>query len=76
MCRIVFLKVSSSNFNFVIPAPVLRKMIKFNTGLGEILSKVFLSNSMHTVEPLLRDTVMIMHSITLKEGEIQKRNKI
>ena len=51
-------------------------MIKFNTGLGEILSKVFLSNSMHTVEPLLRDTVMIMHSVTLKEAEIQKRNKI
>ena len=54
-------------------------MIKFNTGLGEILSKVFLSNNMHTVEPLLRDTVMIMQIVTLKEGEIQnwqKRNKI
>ena len=44
--------------------PVPRKMIKFNQGLSEILSTVFLlrtSNSslQNTVEPLLCDTVMI-----------------
>ena len=45
-----------------------QKMIKFNPELSQILSKVFLSKNMqfnftNTVEPLLRDTVMITQNV-------------
>ena len=47
-----------------------QKMVKFNPGLSQILSKVFLSKNMqfkftNTVEPLLRDTVVITQNVTL-----------
>ena len=47
-------------------------MVKFNPGLSQILNKVFLSQNMQleltkTVEPLLRDTVMIRQNVTLSK---------
>ena len=58
-------------------------MIKFNPGLSHILSKVFFAKNMqleftNTVEPLIRETVMIKQNVTLsntQEGKIQKRNE-
>ena len=59
-------------------------MIKFNPGLSQILSKVSClrtcnSSLQNTVEPLIRETVMIKQNVTLsniQEGKIQKRNEI
>ena len=59
-------------------------MIKFNSGLSEILSKVSCLRTcneslQNTVEPSIRETVMIKQNVTLsntEEGKIQKRNEI
>ena len=59
-------------------------MIEFNPGLSHILRKVFFSKNMqleltNTVEPLIRETIMIKQNVTLsntQEGKIQKRNEI
>ena len=61
-------------------------MVKFNLGLSQILSKVFLSKNMQLeltkyccYAPLLRGTVMLTQNVTLnntQEGKIQKPNKI
>jgi len=54
--------------------PVPRKMVKFNPGLSQISSTVFSSlrtcNSrlQITVEPLLRDVVMITQNVTLSNA--------
>ena len=65
--------------------PVPRKMVKFYPGLSEILSTVFLlracnSSLQNTVEPLLRDTVMIYTKCFYKQCigryKYKKRNKI
>ena len=48
--------------------PVPRKMVKFNPGLSQILSEVFLSKKMqfelrNTLQSLLRDTVKITPNV-------------
>ena len=60
-------KLTSLNLNKVnnkSQGPVPRKMVKFNPRLSKISSKVFLSRNMqleltNTIEPLIRDKVMI-----------------
>ena len=65
--------------------PVPRKMVKFYPGLSEILSTVFVlracnSSLQNTVEPLLRDTVMIYTKCFYKQCigryKYKKWNKI
>ena len=54
-------------------------MVKFNPGLSQILSKVFLSSLQNTVVSLLRDSVMITQNVTLsnaQEGKYKIWNKI
>ena len=44
--------------------PVPRKMVKFNPRLSKISSKVLQLELTNTVEPLLRDKVMITQKVT------------
>ena len=44
--------------------PVSRKMVKFNQRLSKISSKVLQLELTNTVEPLLRDKVMITQKVT------------
>ena len=54
-------------------SPVPQKTDKFNPGLSQISSTVFSSKNMqlrlqNTVEPLIRDTVMITQNVTLSNA--------
>ena len=58
------LQISDSNFRCEILGPLPRKMVKFNPGLSQILSKVFLSKNLlleltKYFVSLLRDSGMI-----------------
>ena len=61
---------------------VPQKMVKFNPGLSQISSMVFSSKKMqlnvteiNTVEPLIRDTVVITQSVTLSNVKYENGTK-
>ena len=60
------------HFKQSVLGPVPQKMVKFNPGLSQISSTVFSSKNnsrvQNTVEPLLRDTVMITQNVTLSNA--------